>query len=787
MNVTLEKRLELLSEIIRISNSTQKIDARLEDMLELISSILDLKAIALYALDSHKGLLCLRASKHGTFEPSISTNRPPFDLLLREKRPCIFSGEGNDDNIAASIPEGDSLSGGGVFPVTDDKFFYGALILLLNEEERLDDEDISFIKPVSQEIAGTMRNARLYANTREVVEDLILLNDVWKKMSEAAKLESLLEVIINKVSPPFNSLIGMIKLHKSEINDDLRVCYNIEDERLIGKISEISDHVYLASGGGREVMILNHWDKLSEIEPDLLPDDAKSAMIAPIMDRSSHIGCMILIGEDKTFTDKEARLLSTISTQASAAINNALMLGRMEILNRENEKMVKELSNLFELNKAVMITINLNKLLHIILTAVTMGDGFGFNRAMLFLYNEKSGYIQGMMGVGPDNEEDAWRIWSDISDKGKTLQEILADEADEEPASMINEMVKGIRISVKERSITGLTVLEKRAYNIPEARNDPRVHTELLSKLGCRAFATAPLMASGRVVGVILVDNIYNKRPITDDDIRLLTVFANQAGVAIDNSILFRNLEEAHRELKETQGKLLHSEKLIALGEMAAGVAHEIRNPLVSIGGFARRLKRKIQDSDDSKYIDIICKEVGRLEKILNDILIFSRDEDTGSDTQDINRVLEESLQIFWSEFGKCGIEVTTDFQPGIDMVEINYHHLKQVFINLLSNAGHAMQEGGSLSIKSYQCCNEDNDGEDIIVEISDTGEGIPYSIITNIFNPFFTTKSEGTGLGLAITHKILTTCGGDIVVINNDEGGATFTITLPASKKFGG
>lgn len=455
-----------------------------------------------------------------------------------------------------------------------------------------------------------------------------------------------------------------------------------------------------------------------------------------------------------------------------------MMAEELTELNMEKELMVRELSNLFELNKAVMTTIDLDRLLHIILTAVTTGDGFGFNRAMLFLYNDKTGYIQGMMAVGPDTAEDAWHFWSEINEKKKTLHDILEEEELTEPRSRLNEMVKGIRVSIGEESILGLTVKEKRAFNITDARNDPRVNRELLSKLNCQAFATSPLMASGRVMGVILVDNVFNNRPITDDDIRLLTIFSNQAGMAIENSILYRNLKDAHRDLKEAQGKLLHSEKLVALGEMAAGVAHEIRNPLVSIGGFARRLSRRVGDSEDNMYVDIICKEVERLENILNDILIFSREEAAELEPLDINRVIEDTLQFFLSDFENCDIEVNKELQTGLDMIEGNYHQLKQVFINLFSNARHSMESGGSLTIRSSQ---SDLEGERRnTIEISDTGGGIPYNIINNIFNPFFTTKDDGTGLGLAITHKIVTSYGGDIEVINNENGGATFIITIP-------
>ncbi len=131
---------------------------------------------------------------------------------------------------------------------------------------------------------------------------------------------------------------------------------------------------------------------------------------------------------------------------------------------------------------------------------------------------------------------------------------------------------------------------------------DPKVYS----------FATMPLWGKGKVIGVILVDNLYNQNPIADEDIQFLSMFTNQAGLAIENVLLYRNLEEIHQELKETQNLLVHREKMAALGELSANIAHEIKNPLVSIGGFARRLDRAIPDEASEKTIYSNDYERGR-------------------------------------------------------------------------------------------------------------------------------------------------------------------------------
>ena len=780
MKISYDKGFDLLSEIIRISNSTLDIDTRLKNILYIFSSSLELKNVALYALDAESGELYLKCCKNGQFKESLTLKGTPVETLFSKGRSFIL-GKNEEERTFLSRISGDNQSKqGGIFPITDDKFFFGALVIISEDEKPLNEGDLKLIKPVCQEIAGTKRNAQLYSRTREMVEDLLMINDAWKTMSSTIKIDELLHRTIQKIATALKARCGVVRLKDNAGRGASLFYYNADDEIKKNIIPRLCEFICNDVCQALEANIFDNLVQQSVDIPANIEDIFNTAMAAPVMYQDKQIGCVILFGKEDNnpFVKKDLQLFTTMASQMSAVTNNALLLEHMELLNREKEVMVRELSNLFELNKAVMTTIELDRLLHIILTAVTIGDGFGFNRAMLFLYNEKSGFIQGMMGVGPDSAEEAWRIWAEINEKSKTLQDILNDEEDVLPSSSLNELVKSIRVSVKDKSILGLTVMDKQPFNIMDARTDSRVHMDILERINCRAFATAPLMASGRVVGVILVDNIYNERPITDDDIRLLTIFANQAGVAIDNSILYRNMQNAHKELKETQSKLLHTEKLAALGEMSAGVAHEIRNPLVSIGGFARRLSRKMEEEESKKYIDIICKEVERLEAILNEILIFSREEPAELERHSINSVIDDTLQFFWNDFKKNDIDVLKELEDDIGMVEANYHQLKQVFINLFSNARHAMSDGGHLKIRSYET---DYEGKDfIMVEISDTGGGIPYNVMTNIFNPFFTTKNEGTGLGLAITHKILTTYNGDVEVMNNDEGGATFIIKIP-------
>jgi signal transduction histidine kinase len=462
----------------------------------------------------------------------------------------------------------------------------------------------------------------------------------------------------------------------------------------------------------------------------------------------------------------------------------------------KKDRQASQFSLLYEINNALLSTMKFEQILHIILTAITIGDGMGFNRAMLFLTDEGRNLLTGMMGVGPDNAEEVRDIWNYMEKKrGNLAQNLSSLSLDYSPkGTNLDEKVRGIKIPLdKGECILARTVKEQKPFNIDSegdeltCKGDCELHREancvLGSEPGAYRFATVPLWGREGTIGVIVVDNLYTGRPITEEDIELLTMFTRQAGLAIENCILYKYLEDAHLQLKKAQETLLQREKLAALGEMAANVAHEIRNPLVSIGAFTRRLYQKLDNSlYEKRYAEALVKEVDRLEGILNDVLSFSKASKVVFQKFDLNRIIEETLISMEDDLRSQGIEVGKYLDGTLPEIPCDYQQIKQVFINLFSNAKDAMGGGGRLTVKTLPISQE---GRDYIgIEIGDTGEGIPSGVLHNIFNPFFTTKGEGTGLGLAICHRIVDGHRGFIEVANNPGRGATFTVKLPMEKE---
>ncbi len=237
-------------------------------------------------------------------------------------------------------------------------------------------------------------------------------------------------------------------------------------------------------------------------------------------------------------------------------------------------------------------------------------------------------------------------------------------------------------------------------------------------------------------------------------------------------------LDAANRELKANRDRLIRSEKLAAVGEMSATVAHGLRNPLVSIGGFARRLQKKEHaDELSAKYLQIIIEETDRLEVILAELLDFVRPRKLVLRSVFLGSVIDDALKGFSAEFVSHGIQIETSFHPGVPVIEIDVDQFCRVLQNLFHNSIDAMQKGGVLHISTAL---EDGQAK---ISIADTGQGIDDGDVEKVFHPFYTSKPSSTGLGLAICNQIIAIHGGHIKLQRSLPCGMVFDIYLPLTK----
>ncbi len=232
-------------------------------------------------------------------------------------------------------------------------------------------------------------------------------------------------------------------------------------------------------------------------------------------------------------------------------------------------------------------------------------------------------------------------------------------------------------------------------------------------------------------------------------------------------------------ELKKVEERLQLMERLTSLGELTAGVAHELRNPLAGMKINTQVLLRKKDLPEmERRLLESTLDGIGKIQKIVEDMLHFAKPKAAHFKEEEINEVVESSLAIFQTKLKKGNISLF--FQKGEDLpkVWIDSHQIQQVLTNLILNALQSMDHGGTLTLRTFR-----EEDQRVGIEVSDTGKGIPRAHLKKIFDPFFTTKSEGTGLGLSITLKILENHGATIDVESEEGKGSTFTIHLPVKR----
>jgi len=292
------------------------------------------------------------------------------------------------------------------------------------------------------------------------------------------------------------------------------------------------------------------------------------------------------------------------------------------------------------------------------------------------------------------------------------------------------------------------------------------------------AEVSIPLISKGHLIGILNLSHKFSKDIYSHEDLELLNTLANQAAIAIENARLYE-------DLKKSKSYIRRADRLASLGTLTAGLAHEIRNPLVAIKTLTQLLPERLDDEEfRNHFLNIASGEVDRISSLLNELLEFARPSDPKLEFEDINSILDGMILLISTESKKKQIQIIKQYDPELPRVKVDREQIKQVFLNILLNAIEATPENGEIRIKTRSF--KKPSGEPYVqIEFTDTGCGIPSEYLEEIFNPFFTTKTTGSGLGLSISNQIVQDHRGYIVVESEEKKGSSFYVNLPVNQDY--
>lgn len=554
-------------------------------------------------------------------------------------------------------------------------------------------------------------------------------------------------------------------------------------------VAYVSDNIQQL--GYSPMEFYNHTVKYQDI---IHPDDLEKVIetrknLVPGEDHSYELKYRLLSKSGQIRWVDEWSWMKQDSGETSQYIHGIILdITRRRKVEKENarlkgklEQELYKLKRLLEFDSLIQSQEDPAMIMDTALVTITAGNGFKFNRAFLLLVDQEQEWLTGETAVGPLNIEEAHEIYQNIAAQNLTLKELVESHFQNRHQYdlAINKVVKQIRIDIKKSDF--FTALFKEQSFARTRYSKLPIDQHLTENLKHTDLTIVPLIVNNLPLGVIIVDHLIAPTKISEDDLELLQLYANRVASALHraqlNSALNQEIQKtraAKVQLTEINSKLIQTEKMAAMGEITSEIAHEIRNPLVSIGGFARTLSRTL-DPDDPNYqlIKIIIDETRRLENILDNVLSNARNNIGANEKRSLFEPVEQAIKLL--EFHKLdkSINIQLDFPQKELLFHFDYEKFIQIFFNLIKNAIQASKQNGKILIKGEQF------DHTIIISVKDYGTGISSENLDKVFHPFFTTKSSGIGLGLSIVKQIIKKHGGNISFLTEEGEGTEFIITL--------
>ena len=421
-------------------------------------------------------------------------------------------------------------------------------------------------------------------------------------------------------------------------------------------------------------------------------------------------------------------------------------------LNRTLNRKINQMKALQETGKAILTILDLKRLLSVIMNILY--SQCRISRAVVMLVNEKKETLEYAHSVGSENEvPETVKRYSVPLDRHTNIMARVAHTG-------CPEYIQDVKASALKQD------------NVLISHGKPT------------SIFAVPLVTHNTLIGVIAAGAI-DKNGIPAENREMLKIFASQIAIAIENARLYKNMQEKIKELKRSHALLSRSERFSFLGNLAARLAHEIKNPMTAIGTFIQLLPNKFDDREFREiFYKIASEETARVNMLITELLDLVKARESFFEAGDLHALIDKMTLLVSPQSHLKRIRIIRRLDSNIKQVWMDTEKIKQAILNLLLNAVDFSPEGGQIELKTG-FCSQNKEPRHIYIRIKDDGPGIPVSLVDNIFDPYFTTKHKnsmynGTGLGLFIAHQNIQDHGGSIDVKNNTDQGTTFEVILP-------
>jgi two-component system, NtrC family, sensor kinase len=610
------------------------------------------------------------------------------------------------------------------------------LDLSSTELDSFSTQDEQLLVMIASHLAGLIENVRLNDETRKRAENLSLIHQVVQKVVGLTETPVITQIAAGLMAEQFDyDFVGILLVNEQETELILNGIAGQVDSN-----GSLRKNFSLAGGVLGEVLRTGQ----SRVIEDMLfggnshpitGSDHGTEMCVLLQEGERYLGVIDVIRNDPyTFTENDLVTLEALAGVLSSVIMNANRYQQLQMS-------VRQLEAARETALEIAGDLDLDILLRRIVRRAR--EMVGARGAELALVDEHAEIVRTVVSDNP---------WRDF-----TGSEVPFMSGVEGKVAVLGEPV----------------VVED--YNNWPGRLYPERH------MPYRTVAGIPLTLTGQVIGVLLVSDDRPGHTFRPADLQLLEFFAAQAAIFVRNARLYQEIQERMEAQRQAEMQLVRSARLAAVGEMAAGVAHELNNPLTTVAGFIELVLDELPESASQRQdLELVLREARRARGVVRRLLDFSRPGDNLRIGTDVNELVSEVLTLVQHLVRTNGVTLSVQLQEDLVWAAIDPNQIKQVLLNLVHNALQAMPRGGVLVVRTEN--QERDDTPWLAVSVRDNGMGIAPDDLERIFEPFFTTRpvGSGTGLGLSVSYGIITEHGGFIDVESEPGHGSCFTVWLP-------